>query len=133
MAEIDDDALAVARRAWDRWIAADLEGVLAMWAPDGEWTLAGHSQISGTWRGPDEIAKVAQAAFELSGGTLKARPLELAAAGDDSVLGYYHVEASRPEATMNQNGLQRFVIRDGKMVSLHNLFEDLDEFDIFYE
>ena len=85
----DESALAVARQAWDRWVAADLEGFLALWAADGVWTMQGHSQISGTWQGPDEIAKVAQTAFEVSGGTLKARPIELAAAGADSVLAIF--------------------------------------------
>ncbi len=85
----------------------------------------------GTWRGPDEIAKAAQTAFEVSGGTLKARPLELVEAGADSVLGFFHVEASRPGATIDQDGLQRFVVRNGKIASLHNLFADVDEFDAF--
>ena len=128
----DERALTVAQRAWDFWVAADLEGFLTCWAADGVWTLQGHSQIAGTWRGPDEIAKAAQTAFEVSGGTLKARPLELVEAGADSVLGYFHVEASRPDATIDQDGLQRFVVRNGNITLLHNLFSDVDEFDAFY-
>jgi ketosteroid isomerase-like protein len=127
-----DDALDVARRAWDKWMAADLEGFLSLWDPDGVWTLQGHSQIGGAWRGPGEIAKVAQIAFEVSGGTLKATPVELAAAGSDAVLGLFHLEASRPGATIDQDGLQRIVVRNGKMVSLHNLFTDVDEIDAFF-
>ena len=129
----DESALDVAQQAWDRWVAADLEGFLALWDADGVWTMQGHSQISGSWRGLDEIAKAAQTAFEVSGGTLKARPIELAAAGADSVLGYFHVEASRPDATLDQDGLQRFVVRNGKIASLHNLFTDVDEVDAFYK
>ena len=129
----DESALDVAQQAWDRWVAADLEGFLALWDADGVWTMQGHSQISGSWRGLDEIAKVAQTAFEVSGGTLKARPIELAAAGADSVLGYFHVEASRPDATLDQDALQRFVVRNGKIASLHNLFTDVDEVDAFYK
>ena len=129
----DQSALTVAQKAWDCWVAADLEGFLTRWDADGVWTMQGHSRIAGTWRGPDEIAKAAQTAFEVSGGTLKARPLELAEAGADSVLGSFHVEASRPGATIDQDGLQRFVVRNGKIASLHNLFADVDEFDAFYE
>ena len=121
--------LTIAQKAWDCWVAADLEGFLALWDADGVWTMPGHSQISGSWRGLDEIAKVAQTAFEVSGGTLKARPLELAEAGADSVLGSFHLEASRPDATIGQDGLQRFVVRNGKIASLHNLFSDLAEVD----
>ena len=129
----DPGALAVVQRAWDRWIAADLDGFLALWDANGIWTMPGHSQISGSWRGHDEIAKVAQIAFEVSGGTLQARPIELATAGEDSVLGYFHVEASRSDASLDQDGMQRFVVRDGKIVSLHNLFADVEAFDTFYE
>ena len=129
----DERALTIAQKAWDCWVAADLEGFLRFWEADGVWTMPGHSQISGSWRGLDEIAKVARTAFEVSGGTLKAHPLELAEAGADTVLGYFHLEASRPGATINQDGLQRFVVRNGKMVSLHNLFADLAEVDAFYE
>jgi hypothetical protein len=34
------------------------------------------------------------------------------------VLGYFHFEASRSGVSMNQDGLQRFVVRDGKIVSI---------------
>ena len=77
----DESALDVAQQAWDRWVAADLEGFLALWDADGVWTMQGHSRILGSWRGLAEIAKAAQTAFEVSGGTLKAHPIELAAAG----------------------------------------------------
>ena len=126
-------ALAVAQQAWERWVAVDLEGFLALWHADGEWTMPGHSQISGAWRGHGEIAKVAQIAFEVSGGTLKAHPIELAAAGEDSVLGYFHLEASRSDASLDQHGLQRFVVRDGKIASLDNLFADVEAVDAFYQ
>ena len=127
-----DDALTVVQRAWDCWVAEDLEGFLACWAPDGVWTMQGRSQISGPSRGLEEIAKTAQLAFELSGGTLKARPLEIAPTGGDAVLAYFHLEGSRPGATLNQDGIQRFVVEDGKLVSLHNFFTDVGEFEAFF-
>jgi hypothetical protein len=39
----------------------------------------------------------------MSGGTLKAHPLELGAAGEESVLGFFRVEAQRPGATIDQD------------------------------
>ncbi len=128
----DQSALAVVEQAWDRWVAADLEGFVALWHADGVWTMPGQSQVSGEWRGHDEIVKVAQLVFEVSGGTLKAAPIELAAAGGDSVLGYFHFEASRAGASVNQDALQRFVVRDGKIVSLHNMFADVAAADAFF-
>jgi uncharacterized protein (TIGR02246 family) len=129
----DDSALAIAQQAWDRWVAEDLEGFLALWDSDGVWTLPGQSRISGQWRGVDQIAQAAQIAFEVSGGTLKAHPIELVASGPDSVLGYFHFVASRPDASLDQDGLQRFVVRNGKIASLDNMFADVAAADAFYK
>ena len=53
------DALDVAKKAWDRWVAADLDGFLSLFDAEGAWIIAGQSQIGGTWRGPNEIARAA--------------------------------------------------------------------------
>jgi ketosteroid isomerase-like protein len=129
----DVSALEVVEQAWDRWVAADLDGFVALWDADGVWTNAGQSQISGAWRGRDEIAKVAQIAFEVSGGTLQARPIELAATSDEAVLGYFHFEATRPGASLDQDALQRFVVRKGKIVSLDNMWANGAAVDAFYQ
>jgi ketosteroid isomerase-like protein len=129
----DRTALAVVQEAWEKWIAGDLEGFLALWDPSGVWTQSGHSRVSGSYHGVEEIAKMAQVVFEVSEGTLKAHPIELAAAGEESVLGYMHAEAQRPGATINQDAMQRFVVRNGKIVSLHNVFTNQDEIDAFYK
>ena len=129
----DDGALRVVREGWELWVAGDLEKYLSLWADDGVWTMAGQSQVSGQWRGREEIAKMAGIAFEMSGGTLQARLIELAAASEESVLGYFHLTASRPGASIDQDGLQRLVVRDGKIVSLLNLFADVAEIDAFYK
>ncbi len=128
----EDSALEVAKKAWDCWVAEDLEGFLALWEPGGVWTNSGQSQVSGAHKGVDAIGGVARTVFEVSGGTFKAVPLELAASGDDAVLGYFHMEAERPGASINQNGLQRIVIRNGKLVTLDNVYCDGAEFDAFF-
>ncbi|MEO5900652.1 MAG: nuclear transport factor 2 family protein [Ilumatobacteraceae bacterium] len=128
----DGSALDIAKRAWDYWVAADLEGFLSLWEEDGVWTNGGSSQISGPRQGHAAIAGVAQTVFEVSGGTFKARPVELAQFGDDVVLGRFHCEATRPGATLNQDGLQRMVIRNGKLHSLDNLYSDGAAMDAFF-
>jgi len=79
------------------------------------------------------MAKNAERGFVVSGGTLKAEPIELVAAGPESVLGYFHVAAQRPGAAIDQHGLQRLTIRDGKIAALQNLFTDDDEIVAFFE
>ena len=130
MAEIS--ALSVAQKAWECWIAADLDGFLSLWHEDGVWTNAGQSQISGAHQGHQAIGDVARTVFELSGGTFKAHPIELVASGDDAVLGRFHMVADRDNVTLEQEGLQRMVVRDGKLVTLDNLFSDERAMDAFF-
>lgn len=123
------NALAVVEKA----LAAEgLEEFVKLWDPDGVWTHSGHSRISGPHSGHWEITEMARLAFEVSGGTLKAHPIELVAASEDSVLNYFHVEAQRPGATINQNGFQRWVVSNGKIVSLDTVYCDQDEIDAFF-
>ena len=129
----DTTALAVVQEAWDKWVAADLDGFVKLFDPDGVWTNAGHNRVSGPRRGHAEITKVAQLVFEISGGTLKAQPIELAASDENSVLGYFQLDAERPGATIHQNGLQKWVVRKGKVVSLDNAFLDQGEVDRFFK
>ena len=82
-------------------------------------------KISTTGVSREIIKTAAQLAFELSGGTLKARPLELASAGGDSVLGYFH-GGLPPRRPLDQDGIRRMVI-DSKLVSLHNFFSDVEQ------
>ena len=65
---------------------------------------------------------------------MQARPIELAAAtGDEAVLGYFHFEATRPGASLDQDALQRIVVRNGKIVSLDNMWADSAAVDAFYQ
>ncbi len=126
----DMTALAIVEKAL---ATDDLEEFVKLWDPDGVWTHSGHSRISGPHAGHWEITEMARTAFEASGGTLKAQSIELVVASEDSVLGYFHVEAQRPGATINQDGFQRWVVRGGKIVSLETVYCDQDEIDEFFK
>ena len=128
----DTSALSVAQKAWERWVAADLDGFLSLWHENGVWTNAGHSRISGPSQGHQAIGDVARTVFELSGGTFKAYPVELVASGDDAVLGRFHMTAELGDVILDQEGLQRMVVRAGKLVTLDNLFSDERAMDAFF-
>jgi hypothetical protein len=49
------------------------------------------------------------------------------------VLGFAQLDAERPGATIHQNLLQRWVVRNSKVVSLDNAFLDQDEIDKFFK
>ena len=123
-------ALAVVQKAL---ASDDLEEFVKLWDPDGVWTHSGSSRISGPHSGHWEITEMARLVAEVSGGTLRTQSVELVASGEESVLGYFHLEAQRPGAKINQNGFQRWVVRDGKILSLENVYCDQDEIDKFFE
>ncbi|MEO8265375.1 MAG: nuclear transport factor 2 family protein [Ilumatobacteraceae bacterium] len=125
-------ALSVAQKAWDCWVAADLDGFLSLWHEDGVWTNAGHSRISGPRQGHQAIGDVARTVFDLSGGTFKAHPVELVASGEHAVLGRFHMVAERGDLILDQEGMQRLVVRDGKLVTLDNLYSDERAMDAFF-
>ena len=126
----DITALGVVQKAWG---VADLEEYVKLWDPDGVWTHSGHSQISGPHGGHWEITEMVRIAFEVSGGTLKVQPIELVAAGENSVLGYFQLDAQRPGATIHQYGFQRWVVRNGKIESLDTVYCDQDQIDEFFK
>jgi len=126
----DITAISVVQKAW---VVAEVEGFVKLWDPDGVWTHSGHSQISGPHSGHWEITEMIRIALEVSGGNLRAQPIELAAAGKDSVLGYFGLEAQRPGAKIHQCGFQRWVVHNGKIMSLDTVYCDQDEFDEFFK
>jgi len=115
------------------WVVADQESFVKLWHPDGVWTHSGHSQISGPHSGHWEIAEMVRLALELSGGTLKAEPIELVSASENSVLAYFHLDAQRPGAKIHQYGFQRWVVENGRIMSLDAVYCDQDEFDEFFK
>jgi ketosteroid isomerase-like protein len=123
-------ALDAVRQAW---AVEDLDGFVKLWDPDGVWTHSGHSQISGPHSGHWEIAEMVRITHEISGGTLRAQPIELVAASEHSVLGYFQLDAQRPGATIHQFGFQRWMVDNGRIMSLDNVYCDQDEFDEFFK
>lgn len=125
--------LAAVENAWDRWVAGDLDGMLEYFNPDGVLIISGRSQLSGEFRGHDAIRDWAHQIFELSEGTMKAAPTEMAEVNESTVLVSFGMEAHRGGASINQVALQRVLVRDGKVASVHNFHADQYEFDAFYK
>jgi ketosteroid isomerase-like protein len=63
---MNTSAKEVATTAWDRWVAGDLEGFFALWKPDGVWTNAGRSSVSGSQHGVPAMMEFVKRVFELS-------------------------------------------------------------------
>jgi ketosteroid isomerase-like protein len=127
------EALAVVEKAWDRWVAGDLDGLLEYFNPDGVLITSGRSQVSGEARGHDAIRDWAHRIFELAEGNFKAAPTEMAAVNETTVLVRFGVEAHRADTSINQFELQRVALENGKVAEVYNIYADQYEFDAFFK
>lgn len=129
----NSEALSVVQKAWDCWVAGDLDGLLGYFHPDGVLITTGRSQISGPVRGHDAIRDWAHRVFELAEGDFKAAPTEMAAVNDTTVLVRFGVEAHRADASINQFALQRCTLENGKLAEVYNVYADPYELDAFFK
>lgn len=127
------EALTIVEKAWDCWVAGDVDGLLGYFNPDGVLITSGRSQVSGEVRGHDAIRDWARRVFELAEGDFKAAPTEMAAVNESTVLVRFGVKAHRADASIDSFALQRVVLENGKCASVHNVYADQYEFDAFFK
>lgn len=126
------EAIDVAGKAWETWMAGDIEGFLATLADDGVMTLPGDAPTSGVFNGPAEVGGWAQTLFELSGGTIDAKVEGLGDVGDGIVLASMWAKATRGDKVLDQRMLQRFEIRDGKVKRIDHALMDIQAWHDFW-
>lgn len=127
------EAVTVVQKAWDCWVAGDLDGLLGYFTPDCVLITSGRSQVSGEVRGHDAIREWAHRLFALAEGDFKAAPTEMAAVNESTILVRFGVEAHRADASINSFALQRITMENGKCASIHNVYADQYEFDAFFK
>ena len=126
-------ALTVVEKAWDCWVAGDLDGMLGYFNPDAVLINSGRSRVSGEVRGHDAIRDWAHRVFEIAEGSFKAAPTEMAEVNETTVLVCFGAEAHRADASINQIALQRVVLEGGKVSSVQNIYADQYEVDAFFK
>jgi ketosteroid isomerase-like protein len=111
----------IARRVVDAWNRRDLEAILALGDPDGEFVNSPTAVEPGTRRGSDEIAAVARAQWEI---LLDARQEidRIYDRGDEIiVLGRLSRRMPGSEARIEDRSLASFKFHDGKVTRLQVL------------
>jgi ketosteroid isomerase-like protein len=127
------EAVTVVQKAWDCWVAGDLDGLLGYFTPDCVLITSGRSQVSGEVRGHDAIREWAHRLFAVAEGDFKAAPTEMAAVNESTILVRFGVEAHRGDASIDSFALQRITMEKGKCASIHNVYADQYEFDAFFK
>jgi uncharacterized protein len=102
------------RRGYEAFAAADIATLNEIFADDIVWHAAGRNQLAGTYRGKEEVFGVFQRVAELSGGTFK---LEIHAilADDDHAVVLARATGEREGRTLDDNTIQVFHVKDGKV------------------
>lgn len=128
MAESDLD---VVRQGYAAFIAGDLATLSELFAEDATWVVPGSNPTSGTKEGRDAIVAHLVEVMTRSEGTLTITQLAMAE-GDGRVFALDRSEATRNGVSLNSSGVNVFQLRDGRVQSVQQYFENTVESDAFW-
>jgi ketosteroid isomerase-like protein len=102
------------RRGYQAFMSQDMATLGELFADDIVWHAPGRNQVSGTFRGKDEVFGTFQKVGEMTGGTFK---LEIHAvlADDEHAVVLARATGQREGRTLDDNSVQVFHVKDGKV------------------
>ena len=125
--------VAVVRNAYAAFARADLDGALADLADDCVFHFGGDGPNSGDHKGREAITAALIKNFELTAGT-QALAIKGIYADDDHAAVVLHETASRPDgASLAMDEVHVLRLRDGKVLDLWDLPEDIEAHDNFFD
>jgi uncharacterized protein len=103
------------QRGYEAFAAGDIATLNELFADDIVWHSPGNNQLSGTFRGKDEVFANLQKNVELTGGTFKL-DIHTILADDDHAVTLLRATAQREGGkSLDDNTVQVFHIKDGKV------------------
>jgi ketosteroid isomerase-like protein len=102
------------RRGYQAFAEADMATLNELFADDLVWHAPGRNQLAGTFRGKEEVFATFMKVAELSGGTFKL-DIHTILADDEHVAVLARATGEREGRTLEDNSVQVFHIRDGKV------------------
>lgn len=123
--------LDLVRQGYAAFIAGDLAALGELFAEDATWVVPGSSPTSGTKEGRDAIMAYLVEVMTRSEGTFKTTQLAVAQ-GDGHVFSLDRNEASRNGTFLNTTGVNVFTLRDGRVQSVQQYFENTADTDAFW-
>ncbi len=125
--------VAIARNAYESFAKGDLDGALADLADDCVFHFGGDGPNSGDHKGREAIAAALIKNFELTAGNW-ALDIKGIYADDDHAAVVLHETASRPDgASIALDEVHVLRLRDGKVLDLWDLPEDIQAHDNFFD
>ena len=102
------------RRGYEAFGSGDMATLNELFADDIVWHAPGRGQLSGTFRGKDEVFATFQKVFELTGGSFKL-DIHAILADDEHAVVLARGMGEREGKTLDDNSVQVFHIKDGKV------------------
>jgi ketosteroid isomerase-like protein len=102
------------RKGYEAFAAGDMATLNEFFSDDVVWHTPGRSELSGTFRGKDEVFANLQKNMELTGGTFRL-DIHAILADDEHAVTLLTAMGEREGKTLHDNTVQVFHIKDGKV------------------
>ena len=119
------------RRGYEAFGAGDMATLAELFAEDAVWHVPGNSGLSGAKQGRDAIFAFFAELFSRSGGTVKV-DLQDVIGGDEHTVALHHSHAERNGEVLEENSVNVFRIRDGRVVEVSQFSEDTERDGAFW-
>ncbi len=105
------------RKGIDAFGKGDLDTVQSLFADDIVWHVGGNNQLSGDYKGKQEVMEWLGKNAELSGGTLRVEPHDVLG-NDEHAVALITVSAQRDGESLNDNAAQVCHVAGGKITEV---------------
>jgi ketosteroid isomerase-like protein len=128
MAESKEDII---RRGYQAFGEGDMEHLRSIYTPDVVQRMPGNNQLSGEYKGVDNVIGLYGREFELSGGTFSVE-LKSVKTDGDKVVSVHHAKAEREDKTLDADETIEFTFSGDKVSRLDLTFADQAGEDAFW-
>ena len=104
----------VVRRGFEAFLSGDMGALNDLFADDIVWHAPGRNPLSGDHKGKEAVFETFRQLFEMTGGTFKVELHDILA-NDEHVIVLVHATAEREGKRLDDNGVQVFHVKDGKV------------------
>lgn len=128
MAHPNEESL---RRGYEAFAQGDIETVLSLFTDDILWHVPGRNQLSGDYRGKDEVGGFFMKLNELTSGTFQVDVHDILA-NDERGVGLVILRGERNGKTLAANDAHIWHVREGLWAEFYSHLWDQYEFDEFW-
>ncbi|WP_274560282.1 nuclear transport factor 2 family protein [Streptomyces spiramyceticus] len=123
---------ALVRQGYAAFSNGDMETLASMMTTDCVHHAPGQSQVSGHFKGRDNVLAMYGKLFELTGGTMRVELEGVYPDGRGHVISVHKIFAEREDRGIEMRGGLFFTIIGNKISDIDECVEDIDEADAFW-